>query len=298
MHEQGRMQGEGTSSVARSAGSRTTRDPVQRFEVSLARAFGGAIFFSLPLLMTMEMWWLGFYMDRLRLALFMLVMIPVLIGLSHLSGIRTNTSWTDDVADAFVAWAVAFAAASVVLLIFNVINLSEMPLREIVGKVSLQAVPGAFGAMLANSQLGSAGEKGPQKEEREERGGFASEMFLMFAGALFLGFNVAPTEEMILIAFKMSNWHAIALAVTTVLMMHGFVYSANFRGTPSRQGAPGLSLFLRFSLPGYAISLLASAYILWTFGRFEDHVFSMHVLMSITLGFPAGLGAAAARLIL
>ena len=30
-------------------------------------AFGGALLFGLPLLMTMEMWWLGFYIDRLRL---------------------------------------------------------------------------------------------------------------------------------------------------------------------------------------------------------------------------------------
>ncbi|CAN7555305.1 DUF2391 family protein [Phenylobacterium sp. LjRoot225] len=34
----------------------------------LARAVAGALIFSFPLLMTMEMWQLGFYMDRLRLA--------------------------------------------------------------------------------------------------------------------------------------------------------------------------------------------------------------------------------------
>ena len=37
------------------------------FLVSLARAFGGALTFGLPLLMTMEMWALGFYMQPLRL---------------------------------------------------------------------------------------------------------------------------------------------------------------------------------------------------------------------------------------
>jgi hypothetical protein len=30
------------------------------FLVGLGRAFGGALIFSLPMLMTMEMWWLGF----------------------------------------------------------------------------------------------------------------------------------------------------------------------------------------------------------------------------------------------
>ena len=41
--------------------------PERDLWIGVARAFGGAIFFSLPLLMTMEMWWLGFYMDRLRI---------------------------------------------------------------------------------------------------------------------------------------------------------------------------------------------------------------------------------------
>ena len=265
------------------------------FLTSLARAFGGAIFFALPLLMTMEMWWLGFYMDRFRLALFMLVMIPVLIGLSHLSGIRKNTSWMDDLADAFVAWAVGFTASTVALLLMDIIDFREMPPSEIVGKVSLQAVPGAFGAMLANSQFGSTGKN---EQEEEEQSAMGTEMFLMFAGALFLAFNLAPTEEMILIAFKMSYGHAAALAAATMLMMHAFVYSAGFRGTPDRRGESQWSLFLRFSVLGYALSLVASAYILWTFGRFDDHAYSMYVLMAVTLGFPAGLGAAAARLIL
>jgi putative integral membrane protein (TIGR02587 family) len=273
--------------------------PEEELLTAIARAFGGAIFFSLPLLMTLEMWHLGFYIDRVRISLFLLLMVPVLIALSHFSGIRTNTSWIDDVADAFVAYAVAFAASLVVLYLFDIIDFASMPMRETIGKVSLQAVPASFGAMLANSQLGSSGEKGQKEKERKERGGYGTELFLMFTGALFLAFNVAPTEEMILIAFKMTHWHAIALIVVTLLVMHGFVYSADFQGAPSvAKGTPWWHLFLRFSVVGYAIALLTSAYVLWTFGRYEDHALSMYVMMATVLGFPAGLGAAAARLVL
>ena len=35
------------------------------------------------------------------------------------------------------------------------------------------------------------------------------------AGAIFLAFNVAPTEEMILLAFRMTAWHALALALVS-----------------------------------------------------------------------------------
>lgn len=274
------------------------REDLRDFGTALARAFGGAIFFSLPLLMTMEMWSLGFYVDRIRIALFLLLMVPVLIGLSHYSGIRPNTDWFDDVADAFVAYAVAFGASFAVLSLFGVIQVSSMPVREIVGKVSLQAIPASLGAMLGSSQLGSEGDKGSREQERKKRSGYGAELFLMFVGALFLAFNVAPTEEMILIAFKMTPAHAVAVMATTLLMMHGFVYAADFRGAPElSEGASGWGLFFRFSVVGYAVALLASAYVLWTFGRYGGSGAAVYVMMAIVLAFPAGLGAAAARLI-
>src|SRR5690606_34859559 len=76
--------GGGVSEKGRSGGAASERD--RKFRVGLARAFGGAIFFSLPMLMTMELWSLDFYMDRLRLALFMALMVPFLIVLDHYSG--------------------------------------------------------------------------------------------------------------------------------------------------------------------------------------------------------------------
>jgi hypothetical protein len=34
----------------------------RKFLIGLARAFAGAVLFAISLFMTMEMWWLGFYM--------------------------------------------------------------------------------------------------------------------------------------------------------------------------------------------------------------------------------------------
>ena len=48
----------------------------------------------------------------------------------------------------------------------------------------------------------------------------------------------------------------------------------------------------------YALAAIVSLYVLWTFGR-TDGTSGMQILMSVTvLGFPASIGAAAARLIL
>jgi putative integral membrane protein (TIGR02587 family) len=273
-----------------STGASLTRD----FYIGLARAFGGAIFFTLPLLMTMEMWQLGFHMARLPLALFIVVMVPVLIGLEYYTGFKDATTVLDELADAAVAYGVGLVASAVVLWLFNLISLDE-PLSSIVGKIALQAVPASFGAMLANSQFGAEG--GADRQHKRELG-FGGTLFLMAVGALFLAFNVAPTEEMILLAYRMTHWHAVALALTSLLLIHGFVYAVSFRGGhEAPEGVWRPDLFLRYTVPGYAIALVVSGYVLWTFGRYEHEALPRMVMQAVVLGFPASIGAAAARLV-
>lgn len=49
----------------------------QRYFRGICRAAGGAVIFALPLLMTMEMWWLGFTIDRMKLLLLVLLLLPI-----------------------------------------------------------------------------------------------------------------------------------------------------------------------------------------------------------------------------
>jgi putative integral membrane protein (TIGR02587 family) len=265
------------------------------FRIGLARAFGGAVFFSLPLLMTMEMWQLGFHMARLPLALFIVVMIPVLIGLEYYTGFKDASTVLDEVADAAVAYGVGLVASTVVLALFNLISLDE-PLSSIIGKVALQAIPASFGAMLSNSLFGA---QAAADRKREREAGFWGTLFLMGVGSLFLAFNVAPTEEMVLLAIRMTHWHAVALVFISLALMHAFVFRVNFRGAPRiPEGVGHLTLFFRSTVPGYAIALLVSAYVLWTFGRYEDQALTHRIMQAVVLGFPASIGAATARLVI
>lgn len=277
------------------AASPMPRSPGRTFAVALARAFGGALIFSLPVFMTMEMWQLGFSADRLRIVLLIVVMIPVLVGLSHYCGFEPTFDWQDDLVDAFVSYAVAFVAAFVVLALFGELQ-PGMPWDEIVGKLALQAVPGSVGALLAESQLGV---KDEQVEEEMEHSTHAGELFLMLVGALFLALNVAPTEEMFLIAYKMNAAQGIALAALSLVIMHAFVYAVEFRGQEIiPEGTPRWSLLLRFTVPGYAIALLTSLYLLWTFGSIDGTGLHHVTMATVVLAFPASIGAAAARLMI
>ena len=261
----------------------------------LGRAFGGALIFALPVLMTMEMWELGFSMERGRLALLLLLNIPLLTGLSFHAGFEETFNLAEDARDAMIAYGIGILTSAVILAIFNLLTPGQ-PLDEIVGKIALQSVPASIGALLGRSQLGG-------DRSREIRGGqapgYLSELFLMGVGALFLGLNVAPTEEMVLISYKMTEWHVLGLIVLSLLIMHGFVYAMAFHGgeVAAEAGSPW-GAFLHFTMVGYAIALLISLYVLWTFGRTDGLSVTQALMAVCVLGFPAAIGAAAARLIL
>jgi putative integral membrane protein (TIGR02587 family) len=243
------------------------------------------------------MWQLAFSIDRFRLVLLLLLTLPLLVGLSHFVGFERTFGLKDDAVDAFVAYAVGFVGAGAALFLLGVVG-PDMAAGEVLGKVSLQAVPASIGALLAQSQL-AGGDRGDREGRQPWNGHYARELFLMVVGALFLAMPVAPTEEMILLAYRMAEWRTVALAVASLLVMHAFVYAVEFRGAP--EVAPdtrATTLFLRFTVVGYAIALLMSAYVLWTFGRFEGTTLTEGLAAVMVLAFPGAIGAAAARLIL
>ncbi|MBX9469996.1 MAG: TIGR02587 family membrane protein [Rhizobium sp.] len=279
---------------------RHDRERVNRFLVGIARGVAGALLFSIPMLMTMEMWFLGFYMERERLLLLLVLNLPLLIGLSHRIGFEHTATWRESARDAIVAYGMGVLASALILVLLGVITVDMAP-REWVGMVAVQAVPASIGALLGRSQLTMRDEEDGEEDEPGDAAetSYATELFMMAVGALFLSLNLAPTEEMILLAHKMTAWHALALLTLSIFLMHGFVYALAFRGSHSlEEGTPGWHAFIRFTLPGYVVALAVSLYALWTFGRLDDLGSAQAILTVVVLSFPAAIGAAAARLIL
>jgi putative integral membrane protein (TIGR02587 family) len=233
------------------------------YAVGLARAFGGAVIFAFPLMMTLEMWSLGVSMGRARLLLFIAVNFAILVGLSYFAGFEKTFSWKEDLMDALAAFGVGVLASAIMLTVFAVVSL-DMTWSEIVGKIALQSVPASIGAMLGRKQLGGDQDTAAE-EERKREAGYGGELFLMLGGALFLAFNVAPTEEMILIAYRMTPWHGLALGLISIALLHVFVYSIGFSGQESRpEGGSFLSTFLHFTP---AASVLTGRYPRWNGSR-------------------------------
>jgi putative integral membrane protein (TIGR02587 family) len=273
----------------------SSREIERGFLIGIGRAVGGAVVFSLPVLMTMEMWQLGAAMDREWLLVLVALLIPLLVALSHFVGFEQTTSWLDDLRDAFVAFAVGFATSAVTLGLFGLIE-PLMSFDEILGAIVIETVPASIGAALAQGQFGQQ-DKADRQASRD--GGYWGELVFMTAGALFLSFSVAPTEEVDLIAAEMRPWHVIALALVSIAALHVVVYGLQFSGqeAPEPEGAPGWSVFARYTLVGYSIALIVCFVMMWTFGRFDELGFAAMVRLLVVLGFPAAIGAAFARLI-
>ncbi len=277
-------------------GDATDQSAESSMWVDLGRAFAGALIFSISLLMTMETWWLGFYMDRSRLILLQAVIILLLTGLAYYRGFRESIGWRESVIDAFVGYAVGVITGTLFLLLLGVIQWG-MPADEIVGKIALQATSSSIGALLARGQLGGREQRPEEEAGQSQR--YWAEIFLMVAGAIFVGYTVAPTEEMVLIAYKMTPWHVLLTVAVSLVIMHVFVYEVDFKGQeqPPEDSTPW-SVFLHYSIVGYFVVFLTSLYILWTFGRIDGVALASIVNYGVVLSLPGALGAAAARLIL
>lgn len=260
----------------------------------LARGAGAALLFALPLLMTMEMWWLGgFAVERLRLLIFLVISMPMLLGLSYFAGFEPTFCLKDEILDALAAFGIGFAVSASALAVFAVLEGNSI--GDMVGKVAISTVPAAIGALLGGKQFAQRND-----DDQRERGspGYAGALFLMAVGAVFLGFNVAPTEEMVVISHLMGPVHALVLIALSVLALHVFVYALGFPGEARRRGvASNWRTIVLYTLPGYAIALGISAYCLWTFGRLDGVALHEQATMTVVLAFPAALGAATARLV-
>ena len=92
----------------------------------------------------------------------------------------------EDVRDAMIALGIGALSSTVVLTLLSVLEVG-MPPSEIIGKIALQTVPAAFGALLGRSQLG---QESHSDEQRETYGG---ELAVIAIGALFLGERLSVT---------------------------------------------------------------------------------------------------------
>lgn len=265
-----------------------------------ARGVVGGLLFSLPLLYTMEVWWAGFISRPLNLLIYLAAGFLLLFGYNRYAGLHQDASWLEVGFEAVEEMGLGLLVAAGILWLIGQID-GTMTASEVVGKIVVEAVTVAIGVSVGATQLGGTGEGGMTGKGGDpgRRLGLAGQIVLAGCGAVLLASNVAPTEEIVLIAIEASRWQVVGLAVLSFALAGAILFASDFKGA-DRVSAPDEgagSMVLRTAL-NYAVALAASAFILWFFGRFDGASPDVCVAQIVALGVASALGASAGRVLL
>lgn len=273
--------------------------PLSQSLQEYARGIAGGLLFSLPLLYTMEVWWAGFSSQPSRLLAYFAAGFLLLFGYNRYSGLREDASWLEVGFEAVEEMGIGLLISAFLLWLLGQIN-GEMPLCEIVGKVVVEGVTVAIGVSVGSAQLGGDGQGDQGMSASEKGNSLRGHLALAACGAVLFASNVAPTEEVVVIAIEASRWKILALSLLSLALCALVLFYSDFRGAEQahpRDERGWLTVVSRTVL-NYAVALASSAFILWFFGRFAGASLPVGVAQTVVLGVAGVLGASAGRLLL
>lgn len=257
------------------------------------RGLGGGLLFSLPLLYTMEMWWTGFIATPEKILFAMVVGFLLLMGYNTFAGLHKDASFKEVLFDSVEELGLGMIISAAVLYLCGQLAFGEGVLEGL-GKVVVEGLACAVGVSVGTAQLGGTGEEDEEKRDF----GMWGEVVLAICGSFLIAANVAPTEEIQMIALESNPLRLLGImglsALVAAVVLH---YSAFRGGRPFvRDGVLAPVLFGTFAT--VAIALVTSLGMLWFFGRFSGEHWLSGLAQCVVLGLPATLGASAGRLLL
>ena len=282
--------------------------PVSQSLKEYARGIAGGLLFSFPLLYTMEVWWAGFIASPQQLLLLIQVTYLLLLGYNRYAGMRPDASWRSVFVDSVEEMGIGMVLSFGVLLMLNRISLHGMSIEELMGKVVIEGMAVSIGVSVGTAQLGVSEDEDEQEDNagRQERNGNPDKRetskvataVLALCRAILVGGNVAPTEEILMLAVEAEPVHVLLMALVSLLLGMLVVSFSDFRGTKPRVSRHMAFHIIYDTCISYLIALVASAFTLWFFGRFDNMSLWNVIAQCITLGVISSLGASAGRLLI
>ncbi len=278
----------------------------------ILRAVSGAFLFGIPLLYTMEVWWAGNQVNALHMALSLGVSLFLLIILDYGAGFRKKKEyrWTISIMDSLVALAVAIVCASLSLTIIGVLHI-DLGLENIIGHITMEAIPFGIGAGISDYLVEGQKTEGvdtprqlaekKKEEDRTTRGklhGTLVDMGATGLGAVIIGFAIAPADEILIIASRLSSLGMLLIILTSLVISYIIVFEASFVSESKRMEQRGIFQHpVVETINSYLVALMVSLFMLWLFQTVgTDRSWYEWLNYTTILGFPASIGGAAGRL--
>lgn len=270
----------------------------------LYRAIAGGFLFGIPLLYTMEVWWVGSYTSHPQRLTALVITYSVVFLLNRTAGFRKlqGIQTRDALMDSVEALGIGLICATVVLVLLREIT-SSTPIGEAFGKLILEAVPFSLGVALANQYLGHSDDSQSQPTGRSSKSANGLDATLAdigatLTGAVIVALNIAPTEEVPMLAAAVSPLWLLLIMVASLGISYLIVFEADFANQAKRRQQHGIfQRPLSETVMAYLLSLLAAMAMLYFFQQlsFSDP-WSVWLSYTLLLGFPATVGGAAGRL--
>jgi len=278
------------------------RTPSQSLQ-EYGRGLAGGLIFSLPLLFTMEVWQASFTLDKGRLALYIVATFALLLVYNRFAGLRDEkASWWECAIDSVEEMGLGLVLAAWMLWLCGRLD-APTDWIESGGKIVLGGMTVAVGVSVGTAQLGGGQQKSSdQDEEGTEKNSagsdFLGQMAIAYCGAILIAANVAPTEEVLIIAEESSQFKLLLIALFSVVLGAYILFFAEFRGAARVVPQRSVLDFARAVVSTYAVALAASASTLFFFGRFDGESWEIRLAQTVVVGLAATLGASAGRLLL
>jgi putative integral membrane protein (TIGR02587 family) len=266
------------------------------------RGIAGGLLFSLPLLYTMEMWWFGFIIEPDRLIVYVVVTFVLLLAYNRFAGLHEDATWAEVAIDSVEEMGIGLVLSIAILTILGRVTL-DMPASEVLGKTVIEGMTAAIGVSVGTAQLGGGNgnqqDTTPNPEMDPRPGTFHQQLVIAFIGAVLVGGNIAPTEEILMLGVEVSHWNLAALIALSLSVNAVILFYSDFAGS-ARHIPEDITHRWIFgkTLASYVVALFAAAMILWFFGRFEGVSLMTALSQTIVLGLVTTFGASAGRLLL
>lgn len=277
------------------------------FEEIISGASGGFLF-GIPLLYTMEVWFIGSYVQPGILLGILAVTFVIILLINRIEGFRPQESETISgaIAETIETLAIGITCAALMLIILQRIDL-QTSLTEALGKTVFEGVPFSLGVAFSRSLLSG----NPQQESRDsDRGAPPSDrrslvwkdtltdLVATTIGALFIAFSIAPTDEVKVLAATATPFWLLIIMLFSLSISYGIVFASKITNYQQRFKQSGLFQSpLSETVISYIVSLIIGILMMWFFHKitFGDAWF-IWLRYGIILSLPASIGGAAGRL--
>ncbi|HET6512713.1 MAG TPA: TIGR02587 family membrane protein [Candidatus Kapabacteria bacterium] len=270
------------------------------------RGLSGAFLLGIPLLYTMEMWWIGEYLATSHLLSLLGFALLINYALASVGGFRRSKPILGNLEEALDAVAIGAVGSLLVLAVLNRISWHE-PFESNLGMLVLQTVPLSIGASVSNILFARvADEDNGDDEPRSHQHHRAknstvwqrtlTDIGATIAGAVIIGFSIAPTEEIPMLANELGWLHELSLIAISLIITYAIVFASGFDPQGEMQDHGIFQHPASETTISYIVSLGLSFVMLMLFDQVSlDNPLSNTVSQVLVLGLPTAIGGAAGR---